>query len=80
MRGLAQPSTEVVKVCLVPRVWVLGFWFCSTLRCIALLCTVCVRLHFVLLPVGGLFLLSLSVIYFESWAGLFLRLSMYVLN
>jgi hypothetical protein len=61
MRNLARPWTEVVEACPAPRVWVLGFWFGFGLRCVALIGAVCVRLHLVLFPDGGPFLLSLSV-------------------
>jgi hypothetical protein len=47
--------------CLLPRVWVWGFWFGFALRRVALLCGVCVRLHLALFPAGGPFLPSLSV-------------------
>jgi hypothetical protein len=68
MRGLARSSTEVVKACSAPRMWVWGFWFGFALRCAAssLLCAWYVRLHLVLFPAGGPFLPSLSVIYF-AW-------------
>jgi hypothetical protein len=42
-------------------VWVWGFWFGFALRCLALLCSVFVRLHLVLFLAGGPFLPSLSV-------------------
>jgi hypothetical protein len=43
MLGLARPSAEMVWVYLEPRVWVLGIGFgFSALRCVALLCAVCV--------------------------------------
>jgi hypothetical protein len=61
MRGLAQPSAEVVLACLSPRVWVWGFWFGFALRRVALLCGVFVQLHLALFPAGGPFLPSLSV-------------------
>jgi hypothetical protein len=61
MRGLAQPSAEVVSACLLPRVWVWGFWFGFALRRVALLCGVFVHLHLALFPAGGPFLPSLSV-------------------
>jgi hypothetical protein len=61
MRGLAQPSAEVVSACLSPRVWVWGFWFGFALRRVALLCGVFVQLHLALFPTGGPFLPSLSV-------------------
>jgi hypothetical protein len=40
---------------------VLCFWFGFALRCVALLCSVCVRLHLVLFPAGGPVLPSFSV-------------------
>jgi hypothetical protein len=61
MRGLARPLTEVVQACFAPNMWVWGFWFGFALRCVALLCGVCVRLHLVLFPAGGPFLSSLFV-------------------
>jgi hypothetical protein len=61
MRGLAQPSAEVVSACLLPRVWVWGFWFGLALRRVALLCGVFVQLHLALFPAGGPFLPSLCV-------------------
>jgi hypothetical protein len=47
--------------CLLPRVWVWGFWFGFALRRVALLCGVFVHLHLALFPAGGPFLPSLSV-------------------
>jgi hypothetical protein len=61
MRGLALLSAKVVWACFALRVWVLGFWFGFTLNCVALLCAVYVRVHLVLFPAGGPFLLSLWV-------------------
>jgi hypothetical protein len=61
MRGLAQPSAEVVQARLAPRVWVWGVWFGLALRCAALLCGVFVRLHLALFPAGGPFLPFLYV-------------------
>jgi hypothetical protein len=55
MRGLAQPSAEVVSACLSPRVWVRSFWFGFALRRVAMLCGVFVRLHLPLFPAGGAF-------------------------
>jgi hypothetical protein len=61
IRGLARPSTEMVEACFAPRMWVWGFSFGFALRCVALLCAVCVRLHLVLFPAGGPFLPSFSI-------------------
>jgi hypothetical protein len=61
MRGLAQPSAEVVQACLLPCVWVWGFWFGFALRRVALLCGVFVRLR---------------LVFFFRLAGLFFRLSL----
>jgi hypothetical protein len=61
MRGLDRPSAEVVLACIAPCVWVWGVWFGFALRCVALLCGVCVQLHLPLFPAGGPFLPSLSV-------------------
>jgi hypothetical protein len=47
--------------CLLPRVWVWGFWFGFALRRVALLCGVFVQLHLALFPAGGPFLSSLYV-------------------
>jgi hypothetical protein len=58
VRRLIQTTTPV---CLLPRVWVWGFWFGFALRRVALLCGVFVRLHLALFPAGGPFLPSLSV-------------------
>jgi hypothetical protein len=52
MRGLARPSTEMVRACFAPYVWVWVFWFGFALSCVALLCGLCVRLHLVLFPAG----------------------------
>jgi hypothetical protein len=41
--------------------WVVGVWFGFTLRCVALLCGVFVRLHLALSLAGGPFLPSLYV-------------------
>jgi hypothetical protein len=45
----------------MPCAWVLGFQCYFALRCIALLCVVCVRLHLVLLWACEALLPSLSV-------------------
>jgi hypothetical protein len=66
IRGLAQPSAEVVWACLLPRVWVWGFWFGFAWRRVALLCGVFVQLHLALFPAGGPFLPSLSVNLLQS--------------
>jgi hypothetical protein len=72
MRGLARSSAEVVYACLAPRVWVWGVWFGFTLRCVALLCGVFVRLRLALFPAGGPFLPSLYVnIYIYSYVECF---------
>jgi hypothetical protein len=55
MRDLARPSAEVVEACLTPHVYNLRFWFGFALRCVALLCAVCVGLHLVLFRLAGLF-------------------------
>jgi hypothetical protein len=55
MRGLVRPSTEVVKACFEPRVWVLRFGFGFAFRCVALFCAVYVRLHLVCFRLAGLF-------------------------
>jgi hypothetical protein len=63
MRRHARPSAkvahtltvaEVVKACFEPRVWVMGFClrvsgvgFSFAMRCVALLCSLCLRLHLV---------------------------------
>jgi hypothetical protein len=61
MRGLAWLSTEEVKACFAPCVWVRDSLFGFALHCVALLCAIYVRLHLVLFLAGGPFLPTLSI-------------------
>jgi hypothetical protein len=53
MSGLARPSTTVVRACFEPCMWVWVFLFGFALRCVALLCAVCVRLHLACFRLAG---------------------------
>jgi hypothetical protein len=60
-----QMPTRMLQTIQMYNSW--HFLFGFALRCVALLCGLCVQLHLVLSPAGGPFLASLSVKIYNSW-------------